>query len=208
MQKNKFQDISILFVEDDDEVRKNTQYMLKNYFKTIDTANDGLEALDLFYKYHHDIIITDIKMKGMDGIELIHTIREYDKNIPIIIMSAYSDENTLLKVVSSHLFEYIIKPVTYTKLIDVLSKCVDTETTFKKRDFKIDENIYYSFSKKLLLVDKKSVNLTHQEIDFLELLIQNKGEVVSYDAIEYEVWKDKIMSRDAIKTLVKKLEIN
>jgi DNA-binding response OmpR family regulator len=205
MQKNKFHDISVLFVEDDQEVRENTAYMLDNYFKEVHTAQEGMEALDLFYKHHHDIIITDVKMTGMDGVELVHTIREYDKNIPIIIMTAYSDEDTLLQVVSSHLFEYIVKPVTYTKLMDVLSKCIDTHTTIKNRDFAIDTNIRYSFSKKVLFKNNQTINLTHQEIEFLELLIKNKGEVVSYDMIEYEVWKDRVMSRDAIKTLVKKL---
>lgn len=205
MQKNKFHDVSILFAEDDEAVRKNTAYLLESCFKDVDTAKDGADALELFYKHHHDIIITDIKMTGMDGIELVHTIREFDKDVPIIIMTAYSDENTLLKVVSSHLFEYIIKPVTYTKLIDVLNKCLDTHTTFKKRDFVIDENISYSFSKKLLVKNNETISLTHQEIDFLELLIKNKGELVSYDMIEYEVWKDRVMTPDAIKTLVKKL---
>ncbi len=205
MQKNKFENISVLFAEDDQAVRENTAYMLESYFNKVDTAKDGSEALDMFYKHHHDIIITDIKMTGMDGVELVHTIREYDKDVPIIIMSAYSDENTLLKVVNSYLFEYIVKPVTYTKLIDVLTKCVDTDTNFKKRDFSIDTNTRYSFSKKLLIKDNKAINLTHQEIDFLELLIKNKGDVVSYDMIEYEVWKDRVMTPDAIKTLVKKL---
>jgi len=205
MQKNKFENISVLFAEDDQAVRENTAYMLESYFENVDTAKDGSEALDMFYKYHHDIIITDIKMTGMDGVELVHTIREYDKDVPIIVMSAYSDENTLLKVVNSYLFEYIIKPVTYTKLIDVLTKCIDTDKNFKNRDFSIDKNTRYSFSKKFLIKDNKAIKLTHQEIDFLELLIENKGDVVSYDMIEYEVWKDRVMTPDAIKSLVKKL---
>jgi DNA-binding response OmpR family regulator len=205
MKYSLFHDITILFVEDEQDVRQNIAHHLSRYFKKIYLVDDGTKALDLFYEYHPDIIVTDIEIAGIDGVELINSIREYDKDVPIIVMTECYEKETLLKLVSLHLFEYIVKPVTYDKLIDLLFQCVENHPNFSKRNVVLDKNLRYSFSKKLLFKNDKQISLTHYEIELLELLINHKGEVVNYESIEYHVYKDKVMSSDAIKTLVKKL---
>ena len=205
MKYNGFHDISVLFVENDKDVRESIANNFTSYFKKIYLIDDGGKALELFYEHHPDIIVTDIEIAGINGVELINSIREYDNDVPIIVMTECLNREVLLELVSLHLFEYIVKPVTDDKLIEVLSKCVENHPNFSKRNVVLDKNLRYSFSKKLLFKNDKQISLTHYEIELLELLINHKGEVVNYESIEYHVYKDKVMSSDAIKTLVKKL---
>jgi len=202
---NLFKETRVLFAEDDPQVLENTGYMLRSYFKEVYLAKNGEEALELFDSREPDIVITDIRMPGKDGIALVHDIREYNSDVPIIMITAYSDEATLLQVVNCYLFDYIVKPVTHSKLLASLTRCLKTHPTFTKKEITLGEDLSYSFGKKMAFKAGKAVTLTHQEIDFLELLIAHLGEVVTYDTIEYQVWKEKPMSKDAIKTLVKKL---
>lgn len=205
MQRNLFRHLAILFAEDDATVLEDVGYTLRAYFKAVYTADNGEAALALFDEHEPDIVLTDIRMPGMGGIELVRRIRETDASTPIIMMTAYSDEKTLLQAVSLYLFDYLVKPVTHAKLIDVLMKCVRQHPTFARQDFTLTPECRYSFDEKSVICDGQRIDLTHQEILFLELLIEQAGQAVDYDAIDYHVWQERDMSKNALKTLVKKI---
>lgn len=205
MHKTLFQNLTILFAEDDKSVLEDIGYTLQAYFKTVYLAEDGEQALELYDEHRPDIVLTDIRMPKLDGIELVKEIREADKTTPIVMVTAFSDEKVLLKAVKLYLFDYLVKPLTHGKLIDVLIKCVKEHPAFEQKDFMFSHNCRYSFDRKELIKDDDILHLTHQEILFIELLIERRSQVLSYEEIEYHVWKDRDMSKNAIKTLVKKL---
>ena len=88
---------SILLAEDDVSVRDSFKRVLLLFVKNIYTAHNGEEALALYKKYNPDIIITDIKMPKLNGLEFIQEIRKNDHDTPIIVTSAYTDQDFLLK---------------------------------------------------------------------------------------------------------------
>ncbi|MEA1914183.1 MAG: response regulator [Campylobacterota bacterium] len=112
---------SVLYAEDEDNVRSNYVMYLHKYFNVVYEASDGEEALDLYRNKTPDIVILDITMPLIDGLEVAHTIRKNDLKTPIIILSAHSDEKKLLKAVKLQLLDYLIKPIERAELEEVIS---------------------------------------------------------------------------------------
>ena len=114
--KNYFDDITILFVDDEDGVRDGYNVLLNMWAKKAYCAKDGKEGLEFFKRYKPDIVITDIKMPTMNGIEMIKNIRNIDLDIPIIITTAHQEPELLLDAVELQVDGYIIKPISKKEL--------------------------------------------------------------------------------------------
>lgn len=103
-------DYSVLCVDDDALTTVAMEKRLLAEFKTVYTANNGLEGLDQFNKYHPDIIITDIKMPEMDGIRMITEIKKTAPNVKVIYITAFSQADTLIHAIGAGADGYIVKP--------------------------------------------------------------------------------------------------
>ncbi len=114
--------LKVLYVEDEEEVRNTSFELFENFFGTIVMAKDGQEGLIYYEKEDFDLIITDISMPRMDGIELIRAIRNHDKLIPIVIFSALNDPTYLSASVSLNVDGYILKPLKVDNVLDVLQQ--------------------------------------------------------------------------------------
>ena len=91
--------LSLLYVEDDDNTREELEYFLKNKVKELYVAKNGQEGLDFFEKYQPDLIITDIQMPVMTGTKMIKLIKEKNKTIPIVIITAFNDTDYLFEAI-------------------------------------------------------------------------------------------------------------
>lgn len=116
---------TVLYIEDNDALRKNIVEYLNYEFTNVLEASDGLIAYNLFNENKPDFIITDIHLPRMHGMELIRKIRDIDKNIPIIAMSAYSEREKLLSAIKYNLMDYLIKPVSREALSGAIAKTVE-----------------------------------------------------------------------------------
>lgn len=116
--------LSILFVEDNNEVRNQLLKFLKNFFSNIDVAHDGWEALEIYEKNidKYDLIITDISMPRIDGIEFSKKVKEIKPKQNILIISAHTENNKLKILKEIQVFDILQKPVGYQKLVEVLTK--------------------------------------------------------------------------------------
>ncbi|MBA1419559.1 MAG: response regulator [Epsilonproteobacteria bacterium] len=94
-------------------------------YKHIYEAANGLDAYEIYKNKALDLIITDIHMPKMDGLTLVEKIREERSDVPIIIISAYSDQEKLLRAVKLKLVDYIIKPITRKTLKELMQKVYD-----------------------------------------------------------------------------------
>ena len=108
--------IKVLYVEDDDIARENGVEYLENYFENIYEASDALTALKLYEKHQPDIIITDIQMPKLNGLEFVQRIRKTDSKTQVIVISAFSDKDYLLKAIELQLVKYLIKPIKENEL--------------------------------------------------------------------------------------------
>lgn len=205
MSINEFKNIKILFVEDEESIRQNAISYLKRLFEEVYEAKDAREALEIVKNKRPHIIITDINMPKINGLEMIKKIREKDNSIKIIILSAYTNTEYLLDAVELGLEKYLVKPICHDKLFAVLSSCV-------KKIKSIDENIkyfskscYFDILNKSLYENGNLIKLSNKELDFLTLLCEYSNRFVSYETIEYIVWNGDFMSEDALRTLARKI---
>eukprot|EP01028_Stygiella_incarcerata_P000645 TRINITY_DN10956_c0_g3_i2.p1 TRINITY_DN10956_c0_g3~~TRINITY_DN10956_c0_g3_i2.p1 ORF type:complete len:107 (+),score=9.19 TRINITY_DN10956_c0_g3_i2:107-427(+) len=100
--KNILKYLTVLYVEDDDEVRENITNTISNIVKKVYSASNAKEALEIYDEIKPDIIFTDIDMEGMNGLELIKEIREEDSQTPVVVLTAYKTESFLMEAVSLH----------------------------------------------------------------------------------------------------------
>jgi len=114
--------LSLLYVEDDKSMQTTSVELFENFFQNITIASDGLEALSLYKNRKIDVIITDISMPHMDGIELIKQIRNIDPTIPIVVYSALNDPTLMSACVSLNVDAYLLKPMKSKNFMDVLEK--------------------------------------------------------------------------------------
>ena len=117
-------DFTILYVEDNDSLRKNATKLLQKFFPTVYVGRDGIEGLKLFKKHRPLIVITDIKMPKLDGMEMSKKIRYVSPNTKIIIMSAFDEKDYLYKAIEIGVYRFIKKPVSIQELSHVLYQAI------------------------------------------------------------------------------------
>jgi len=118
-------DMSILYVEDDQATREAVSRMLKGVVATVYSAANGREGLETYRTHTPDVVVTDIRMPVMDGIEMVREIRRLREDCQVIILTAFSDLEYLLDCVSIGINHYIIKPVDFAKLVEAIGQCCD-----------------------------------------------------------------------------------
>ena len=126
---DKAKNLRLLYVEDNELARKSTLATLEIFFKEITVAVNGEEGLKYFTEQSFDVILTDISMPKMDGIEMISKIRESDENIKIIVLSAHDDPEYFKQATSSQVEAYLLKPINITRLVNTLEATVDMDVS-------------------------------------------------------------------------------
>lgn len=157
------QQISILYVEDDAIVRAQTEKILTKLFKKVYVAVDGKEGLDIYKKSSDDIdiVITDINMPKLNGLDMIDQINNMTKSIPTIVTSAHSDSSNLLKAIDANVDKYIAKPIQIKELTVTV-----VELVVKYKRVNNIENLAKSLVQKTTQSDKEHSELNSE----LELL--------------------------------------
>jgi len=117
--------LTVLYVEDNKEARDSTIELLKIFFNNIVIAYDGMDGIEKFNS-SIDIIITDINMPKMNGIDMIKKIKEINNNIPVLIISAHNETEYLMDSIKSKVYDYILKPIQTNDFINIISKILDT----------------------------------------------------------------------------------
>ena len=153
-----------------------------------------------------DIIITDIDMPGMNGLELAARVRENDSFIPIVVTTAFTTEEFLLDAVSLHLERYLVKPITLAKLKESLETCYEKLQELNRVSVGFSTGYSYNLTSHIMEDENgELVALQNKEKLLLELLIKNINAVTYYSEIEDEVWENEELNRGSLKALVLKL---
>jgi PAS domain S-box-containing protein len=142
----RLKDYTVLYVEDDNEISEEVSFFLRAQVKELYTANNGEEGLDAYIKHKPDIIITDVQMPIMNGLKMVEKIREIDAEIPIIITTAFSDSDYLLKAINLHVDGYQTKPLDLKTLIKSLQKIIEPmelKAEIQIKNEQLAENNFY-----------------------------------------------------------------
>ena len=145
-------------------------------------------------------------MPKLNGLEFVQRIRQKDSKTQVIIISAFSDKDYLLKAIELKLVKYLIKPVNEKSLDEAISLCLDSIEQDSSNIVSLDKISTFDMFNQTLLVNEKIIKLRAKEISLLILLIKNKDRYVTYEEIENFVWQDTAMSKDALKTLIKNIK--
>jgi two-component system response regulator VanR len=205
MAKNKLKDFKVLFVEDEHTIRQHIVNSLGYLVEEVKEASNGVEALEVLKTFSPDIIISDLEMPQMNGVEFIKNVRKNDKDVCIIVLTAHTNSEYLLELIDMHIEHFIVKPMNFEKLLDVLQKCEKTIIEQKSVKHALPMNYAYDDDQKILTYKNEIIKLTKKEILFLELLFKNSFRIVSYDEIEQIVWEESVMTESSIRSLVKNL---
>lgn len=204
-----FKSLSILYAEDDLIIRESITRILNMFFKNVFVASDGNEALELYQNNKIDVLMLDYVMPNLDGYQTAKLIREFNKKIPIIIASAYTDKEKLLNAIELNLIKYLEKPILYDDLVKVFNSVVthleDNNLLFTK----LTKDYYYFFTTKKIVTKEKEIILTKNEILFLELLLDKPNQLISKESIEENVFKESVDEntlRNLVYRLRKKME--
>nr|WP_317333366.1 response regulator transcription factor [uncultured Romboutsia sp.] len=183
----------ILVVDDEKEIRNLIEIYLKNEGYEVIKARDGEEALEILEKEDIHLIILDIMMPKIDGIEVCKRVRE-NLNIPILMLSAKSEDMDKIQGIMTGADDYLTKPFNPLEL-SVRVKAILRRTYYfnnintSKNIINI-ENLTIDKNERTITIDDIEIPFTSREFDILYLLASNKGKVFSSEEIFLKVWKE------------------
>jgi two-component system alkaline phosphatase synthesis response regulator PhoP len=207
---------TILIVEDEKDIAKMLEYNLqKEGFKTL-SVRDGEDALDAAMKEHPDLVLLDLMLPGMDGLEVCKELKKEAKtaSIPIIMLTAKSQESDKIIGLELGADDYMTKPFSPRELIARIKAVLRRMNEKEKlpQVFRIGD-LCVDFSKIAVTVKDKPVALTAKEFELLKTLLKAKGRVLSRDYLLDTIWgfdhSMEIQTRTVdvhIRTLRKKLK--
>ena len=179
--------IKILVAEDDKDLNRFVSSSLKNNGYEITSCFDGEQALDMTERVKYDLVLTDIMMPKMDGYELTKNIRSFDKDIPIIFMTAKDDKPSKMFSYSIGIDDYVTKPfdmdVLLLKINAILRRAkIETEKQIKIGNFTMNTEEHTAS------VDGEEIPLTVREFDILFKLLSYPKKTFTRSALMEEFW--------------------
>jgi len=205
---NILKNLNILYIEDEDNIRENVSKTLRLICKEVFEVSNISEAIKKSIDNRIDIIISDINLGVDNGLDFIEELRKTDKNIPVILISAYTDTKYLLKATKLKLVDYLTKPIDFKMLKNALTNCVHDIIDNAKYIISFPQNINYNVLEKKLynLQKKEEITLTSKEVLLLDYLIKYNNRVVPHDELKINIWEDMYDASDsALKNLLNKL---
>lgn len=201
---------TILIVDDEKEIGNLIEIYLKNDGYRVMKAFNGVEALRVLESEHIDLIILDIMMPQMDGIQACMKIRE-EKNMPIIMLSAKSQDMDKILGLTSGADDYMTKPFNPLELVARVKSQLrrytrlNTPRVEKADEIEVD-GLLINTATHEVRIDGKEVRLTPREFDILELLARNKGIVFSVEKIYERIWKEDFLeSENTVMVHIRKI---
>lgn len=195
----------MLYIEDDTVLASQTVSLLEHFFANVFYAENAEDGLTIFTSRQIHIIITDIELPRMSGLELCEIVRETNLNIPIFITTMHDDKEKLKQAIKLNLVDYLIKPVSVTSikktLMESLKKLLESSTL----SVKLNNNISYFPLRWELQVLNEPIILTQKEANLLDLLLKHKNQVVSRETIEHFLYPDEPLSESGYKSLIYRL---
>jgi len=199
--------LSLLYLEDDLVAQQHYSNGFKLLFKNVYGVQTLKEAKELNAKYKPNILLVDINLPDGDGLDFIKQLRLKNSDAIVIILSAFSHREYLLKAVELHLFKYLIKPIKNSELLLVLKEAIALALPKEEDELQqINSEVQWNPQSFSLLYQTQSIQLSLNENRLIELLMSNTKKIFSLNEIEDFVFNDsEVHTQQAIKNLINRL---
>ncbi len=202
--------LNILIVEDESLVAMELKESITQLgYNVVDYATNCAMARELMSANDVNLILMDINLRDtLNGVELY---KEFNTETPVIYLTAYKDDETISSAIQTNPLGYLIKPHNEDELKAVLKlayfKMQDVSKSHKVENdvISLDKNYFFNKRKDKLFFNDIFIKLSNNELILLKLLIDERGNIVSYETIESEVWSEKVVSNSALRTLIYRL---
>ncbi|MDZ4993691.1 response regulator [Clostridium perfringens] len=180
----------LLLIEDEEDLINTLSRGLRRFGYVVDTATDGRDGLELFYMNEYDLIILDLNLPSMDGLEILSKIREDNQACKILILSARSNYEQRIEGLDKGANDYLVKPFDFGELNARIRALL--RRTFIQQSIKFKyENITIDMSNRSVYDENnENIYLRPKEFAILEYLLINKGRAVSTEELIEHIWAD------------------
>ncbi|WP_107695580.1 response regulator transcription factor [Campylobacter concisus] len=196
--------LTVLIVENEGDGKKIVQEVMRDKFEKVITAQNGDEGLKKFKKYNPNMVITDVFMPIMNGLDMAKSIKEISKDTPIIVFSTNSEKETLLKAIDVGIDKYVLKPIDLDDFLVTLENVAKNKIE-TANIIQVANGYSFNKIKRVLIRDGVEISLTKKELAFISLLIKRLGTLVLHDEIKNVVWVGESVTEAAIRTFVKRV---
>ena len=214
--KRLVQKFSLLYVEDNKELREATSEIFQDLFKELFIAEDGQQGLELYEEYfdnsrkYIDLVISDIQMPRMDGISLSKELFKINQNQKIIVVSAYNDTEYFIELINIGVSGFMQKPLRSKQVLSILfDVCLELE---KEKEFSryldLPDDFKWDYKNRILIHKETPIKLSENEKNLLDYFIENYNQKLTaleiFDHLNYNA-PEREFSADTIKSLIKRL---
>lgn len=179
----------LLYVEDDVNVVEDVTFLIKSYFDEIAIVHDGALVMERFLDVEPDIIILDINIPNIDGLELARRIREHNRDVPIMFLTAFSEREKLLKAINIGVSNYLVKPFDISELKSMIENLI--AKVYKGTVISLAHDFTWSKDTSRLFYKNREFVLTKKEVKLIEVLSENRQQYFSACDIASELFVDK-----------------
>ncbi|MFT7005478.1 MAG: DNA-binding response OmpR family regulator [Sulfurimonas sp.] len=201
MKNKSLKSLRVLFVEDEENISRLLKGAIGDSFHSFTIAKDGKDGLEKFIKIVPDVVITDINMPRMSGLDMAKEIKKINSKIPIIILSAFSEREKLFNAIDVGVAKYFLKPYDPDEILEYISSISDE---LGSKIIELSDGFRFNKTTHALYKESRFVALSKNENKFMTLLVENENNILNDEIIKQNVWGEDV-SDERLRTFVRRL---
>jgi len=200
MKNRALRELKILLVEDEENLARLLKEAIGDNFHSFMIAKDGVEGIELFKKNKPDIVITDIMMPRLSGLDMAKELKKINPDTPIIILSAFSEKEKLFSAIDIGINKYFLKPFDTDELLDYIRSITPK---LANKFIKLSDGFVFNKTTNSLYKSDKYVPLSKNETKFLSLLLNTKERIIDDNLIKESLWGEEV-SDERVRTFIRR----
>lgn len=169
--------VNVLYVEDEDDVREALSRFLGRRCGSLSSARNGLEGLEMFRQGHHDVVVTDVRMPVMDGLEMIRQIKAISDDVPVIVVTAFNEVDYFMRAIEVGVDSYVKKPIDSSELLKTIHK--NALASFRQKESERRQRTAFDTVQKALIALSTAINVHIAGIDGHETKVADLSEAIA-----------------------------
>lgn len=179
--------MKILVVEDERDLRLSLIEGLKIHGYAVDACDNGEDADSLLFSENYDLVILDLNLPGIDGMDVLENLRKANQKTKVLILSARSSLNEKILGLDNGANDYLTKPFEFAELLARIRSLLRTKTIIENRVIS-DDCFSFDTISRIAYANSAPIKLTNKEISILEYLILNRGRIIKLEELMEHVW--------------------